>query len=247
MPLAFAPRAGLAGLIAELESLGMTIVQVGEVSPNPAGVFPVSNGAGGWLASKLFENGGNDLGSDGYSSFSFVAPDLAGTALFSGFGTVLFDSPAGGATRFRVRNSSTDILVLGTSARTSLATDRLLRWNGTANDYVDPSAALYAAFALPGAASITAASINLRHNTWASTNAGAAYTVSLPAASTVSDGRRVTFKDGNGRAAVANITIDADGTDLIDGAGNVVLTVNYSSVTLQKAPGANNWMIVERV
>ena len=63
---------------------------------------------------------------------------------------------------------------------------------------------------------------------------GASTTITLPASSTVSDGRRrfIYVVDGKGDGATNNITIAAAGTDTINGSATYVLSRNYSSVKL---------------
>ena len=44
--------------------------------------------------------------------------------------------------------------------------------------------------------------------------------------------RILTIKDESGNAGTNNITIDTQGSELIDGVANLVITVNYGSVTI---------------
>lgn len=65
----------------------------------------------------------------------------------------------------------------------------------------------------------------------ACTTSGGAITVDLPPASS-STGRSIEILDLSGNAAVANITVQPDGTDTINGAGTYTISDNYSSVTV---------------
>lgn len=56
-------------------------------------------------------------------------------------------------------------------------------------------------------------------------------TVTLPTA-VGREGRRFTIKDWKGTAATNSITVDADGTETIDGATTYVMNTNYESVTV---------------
>ena len=64
------------------------------------------------------------------------------------------------------------------------------------------------------------------------TGAAAAKAVNLPAASGVPIGTRVTVKDAGGNASGGTITINAAGTDTIDGAATATITTDYGVVRL---------------
>lgn len=72
---------------------------------------------------------------------------------------------------------------------------------------------------------------------------GGAITINLPSAST-SAGRKIVVVD-TGTSGSNNITIDAAGADVIDGAGTYVINRNYESVTLICA-GGTSWYIVTK-
>lgn len=69
-----------------------------------------------------------------------------------------------------------------------------------------------------------------------------AKTVNLPSAATAKSGKLFTIKDESGNASVLNITINANGTDVIDGSGSYVLNTNYESLNLV-CDGAGKWFI----
>lgn len=79
------------------------------------------------------------------------------------------------------------------------------------------------------------------------TDVGSAMTADLPSVATYADGRVIIFKDTQGNAAAFPITIDANGADLIDGAGTYVINTNYGSVTLVSVPGRALWSIVAKI
>ena len=64
-----------------------------------------------------------------------------------------------------------------------------------------------------------------------------AYTVTLPTAASI-EGKKIHVK----RLATANITVDGDGSETIDGSATFVLTSQYSSVTL--ISDGTNWLII---
>ncbi len=64
------------------------------------------------------------------------------------------------------------------------------------------------------------------------TNTGAARTITLPPASEFGDGFILIVKDESGGAGTNNITIDADGSETIDGATTKVINTNYGAVRL---------------
>ena len=64
-----------------------------------------------------------------------------------------------------------------------------------------------------------------------------AYTVTLPTAASI-EGKKIHVK----RLATANITVDGDGSETIDGSATFVLTSQYSSVTL--ISDGTNWIII---
>ena len=59
------------------------------------------------------------------------------------------------------------------------------------------------------------------------TSTAAPRTITLPAASSVADGHVYFIKDESGGAGTSNITISRSGSDTIDGATSVVISVNY--------------------
>lgn len=68
----------------------------------------------------------------------------------------------------------------------------------------------------------------------------AARTINLPAASAVSNGRIFVIKDASGLSNTNNITLNADGSDQIDGAGSLALDSNYGS-SIIVSDGTSNW------
>jgi len=64
-----------------------------------------------------------------------------------------------------------------------------------------------------------------------------AYTVTLPTAASI-EGKKIHVK----RLATANITVDGDGSETIDGSATFVLTSQYSSITL--ISDGTNWIII---
>ena len=72
-------------------------------------------------------------------------------------------------------------------------------------------------------------------------SSGGAFTITLPAASTI--GREFIFKDVSAQAAAENVTIQRAGSDTIDGGTSTALTSDYQSITLiNTASGV--WSIV---
>lgn len=69
----------------------------------------------------------------------------------------------------------------------------------------------------------------------------AAKTVNLPAASSCGSGFTYKIKDESGTAASNNITIDADGSETIDGQTTAVIAANYGSLEL--VCNGSNWFI----
>lgn len=67
-------------------------------------------------------------------------------------------------------------------------------------------------------------------------------TVTLPVAATVGSGKVVYIKDRDGNANAANITIEGNGSETIDDSLNLVMNVDYQSVTL--VTDGSNWMVV---
>lgn len=73
-------------------------------------------------------------------------------------------------------------------------------------------------------------------------NHSAALTLTLPAASAVSEGRKFTIKDESGNASTYNITINRAGSDTIDGETSVVISGNYDSIDIYRG-GSGNWHV----
>lgn len=63
------------------------------------------------------------------------------------------------------------------------------------------------------------------------TGTGAVTSLTLPTAQTLK-GRMVVVKDAGGNAGTNNITIDTEGSELIDGSATKVISTNYGVVTL---------------
>lgn len=73
------------------------------------------------------------------------------------------------------------------------------------------------------------------------TSAAAAKTVNLPAAASAGQGFSLTIKDEGGSAATNNITVDADGSETIDGQLTALIGANYGSLNL--ICDGSNWFI----
>lgn len=72
---------------------------------------------------------------------------------------------------------------------------------------------------------------------------GAAFTITLPAASTVRDGWRVSFKDVTGSFRTNNLTVAPNGSDEIENVNaSRVFRGNYQSITLESDGTSNWWM-----
>jgi len=74
------------------------------------------------------------------------------------------------------------------------------------------------------------------------TDTSVARTINLPPAATAESGCVYVIKDESGVCSVNNITIDADGGELIDGATTYVLSSNWASATLICTGTA--WMVI---
>jgi len=71
--------------------------------------------------------------------------------------------------------------------------------------------------------------------------------VQLPPVNTVRSGFLLIIKDITGNAGDNNITVDADGTDQISGAGQISISTDYASVSLVAAHAATpdkGWDII---
>ena len=81
-------------------------------------------------------------------------------------------------------------------------------------------------------------------------NFAGALTVNLPAigstSTTSSNGRMFVIKDLSGDAGdpAKNITIDANGSDSIDGAGTHVISSDYGSVTIIADDTSSTWLVI---
>lgn len=71
---------------------------------------------------------------------------------------------------------------------------------------------------------------------------GGGNTISLPTIGAFLQGQYVTIKDSSGTAGANNLTIDANGTDTIDGAGTYVINTNYGFVSLM-SDGISEWQV----
>jgi hypothetical protein len=74
-------------------------------------------------------------------------------------------------------------------------------------------------------------------------NLAGAVTINLPSAATYEAGAKLIIKDQIGEAATYNITVDAFGTETIDGEPTLVINTDYGSVTLYT--NGVNWFVVE--
>lgn len=73
------------------------------------------------------------------------------------------------------------------------------------------------------------------------TSTAAARTITLPTAAGIA-GRVYEIKDTSGGAGTNNITIDADGTETIDGAATATISAHYGSIKL--ASNGTNWDLI---
>jgi hypothetical protein len=78
--------------------------------------------------------------------------------------------------------------------------------------------------------------------TYCGVNYAGQVTIDLPAGSSVGQGKVMVIKDESGKAATYNITVVANGSDVIDGNSSVVMAVNYLSLTLLW--NTNHWSII---
>lgn len=68
-------------------------------------------------------------------------------------------------------------------------------------------------------------------------------TISLPAASAATAGRRYTIKDGDGASAFQPITVDPAGADTIDGQTSAVINLAFGSLDIT-SNGVAAWRII---
>ena len=61
---------------------------------------------------------------------------------------------------------------------------------------------------------------------------GGPITITLPQATPAIEGRRYTFKDAVGTSSKNTITLDGNGSDLIDGQLTFVITVDFASISI---------------
>lgn len=73
-------------------------------------------------------------------------------------------------------------------------------------------------------------------------NTSSARTINLPACADARDSAEIIVKDATGSAGTNNITIDAAGSETIDGALTRVINTNYGSVRLL-CDGVSNWLV----
>jgi len=185
-------------------------------SVGPDGTVDLADGAGGWRVSSLSEPAPGSFQST-YSTVTFVA-----------------------GSSFRVVNSGQNLLLLNDTTVPTVATGRLLQWDGSQNIYVDPPAALFAVITTGVDRVVTAAEAIAKWQTVMCTAGGEKIT--LPNGTLVPAGTRVSVKDRDGNAGGANITVDTSGGN-IDGAASILLTVNFEARTFV-ADGAGNWSVV---
>ena len=73
---------------------------------------------------------------------------------------------------------------------------------------------------------------------------GGAFTISLPSAATVANGKKLIIKDEGGNATTNHLSITPNGTNTIDGSNSTtLLSVNFESLTLV-CNGADSWFIM---
>lgn len=148
--------------------------------------------------------------------------------------------------------SSSALFTAGVVDATALATDSVTTIKIAANAVTPAEADLTQAWAFTGNLSVQGG-LTQKVTTTAVTytalvtdvviacSAGG-ITINLPAAATAGSGKTFTVKDLNGNAGTSNITLDADGTETIDGTTTKLINTNYGSVTL--VTNGTTWMIV---
>ena len=78
-------------------------------------------------------------------------------------------------------------------------------------------------------------------HTYAVTDTSAPRTLTISSAD-ITDNRQFVIKDQSGLAGINNITIDTEGSEKIDGADTITISVNYGSATLY-SDGSNLFSI----
>jgi hypothetical protein len=73
------------------------------------------------------------------------------------------------------------------------------------------------------------------------TDTAAPRTITLPALASLPDWIQLIIKDESGAAGANNITVDADGTEEIDGALTQVISSNYGVLRLRR--NQNEWLL----
>ena len=194
-------------------------------------------------------------GTDGSSDTTFLTLDgsEAGDATFNRNVTVTGDiilddggsiKEAGGTAAITI-DASGEVTKIG---QDSPSDGQFLQWDGSNSKVVWAAASGGGGSQLPPEVKTvsTTATLSLTPSNSSTYNSieviytatgSSAYTVTLPTAASI-EGKKIHVK----RLATANITVDGDGSETIDGSATFVLTSQYSSITL--ISDGTNWIII---
>ena len=153
--------------------------------------------------------------------------------------TVFEDQGSASFTSRSLYSKGNDLYWRNTSASVQITKDGAVKGDfGYLNYYTTGTSASYTIPAAVGYSFINAAGTG-----------STAVAITLPSASTVSEGRFYVFKDGGGNAGAGgrNVTVIAAGTDTIDGGtagGNVTISTNYGHAMVV-SDGTSKWFRVQ--
>jgi hypothetical protein len=228
----FAPRAGIASLIASLSKWGMQIIDIVEGSPSvgAAGQVNASDGAGAWIVTQLFQAGPTEFESR-YSDFTFAPIDPDGD-LASGINMQRINW--GATVSYIVRTGDPRVVALNllpASGTTRSANRVLVAGGGTNSDnWIDPQAINNLIVSTAVNLVVSTSSVLSREVTVLCTAGGLTITLPNPVGF---GGRRVSVKDRNGLAGATPGLVNVSGGSTIDGAAAVNLNVNYQCLNFQ--------------